>query len=78
MGIAVTLPLLDNCVDEISCFARRDAWSVGATCGSGTDIADMDDVSDDIITILTDGQYDHTYIQALMKMSDNHSFHFPF
>ena len=70
MGIAATLPLLDNCVDEISCLARRDAWSVGAACGSGTDIANMDDVSDDIITILTDGQYDHIYIQALINSSD--------
>ena len=73
MGAAKTLPLLDNCVDDITCFARRDAWSVGASCGAGTDIANMADVSDEIISILTNGRYDPTHIQALMEIQMHHS-----
>ena len=62
MGIAKTLPLLQDEVDVISSFLRR-SYSVVGSCGSGTDIANMEDVSEEMIAELTKGpRYNPNFI----------------
>ena len=56
MGVATALSLPDESVDIVSSFVGR-PWSLAGSCGScGDDIANMDDVSDEMIAILTQGR----------------------
>ena len=52
MGVSNIFPLPNNVMYSISSYVDR-PWSVAGSCGAGTDIAEMDDVSEEIIAILT-------------------------
>ena len=65
MGLANTLPLSDGIPGIISSFVGR-TCSVAADCGMDADIANMDDVSDELIDILTKERFDSEFILANM------------
>ena len=69
MGIANTLPLLDSEINLISSYVGS-PWSVVGSCANGTDIANMEDVSDDMIFIMTHGRYDTRYLTICQKLFD--------
>lgn len=66
MGLANALPVPDAISGLISDFVFRSCSNVGE-CGSETDVANMSDVSDETVGVLTSGTFDPYWIQFCQK-----------
>lgn len=72
MGIARCLPA--GVADNVVSYAGQ-PWSEAGSCASGSSIANLDDVSEDTITALTQGAYDNKFIMGFQRLTDLRKFY---